>query len=328
MNTLYPLKFYPIFKDKIWGGNKIKTILNKDFSPLSNCGESWELSAIKGDISIVSNGFLEGNNIQELIEIYMGDLLGDNVYQKFGIEFPLLIKFIDSNDKLSVQVHPDDELALKRHNAYGKTEMWYIIDADKDAKLINGFNRKISKEEFIKYIDQKKIIEILNFEKVNNGDVFYIPAGKVHALGSGILLAEIQQTSDITYRIYDWDRLDSKGKSRQLHTELAIDAIDYDNKNNSKIIYPRVLNNANQIVSCQYFTTNIVEFNKTIDKDYNIIDSFVIFICVDGNFKIINRETLEETDVSKGEVVLLPAILKEITLIPDSYSKILEIYID
>jgi len=328
MNTLYPLKFYPIFKDKIWGGNKIKTILNKDFSPLSNCGESWELSAVKGDISIVSNGFLEGNNIQELIEIYMGDLLGDNVYQKFGIEFPLLIKFIDSNDKLSVQVHPDDELALKRHNAYGKTEMWYIIDADKDAKLINGFNRKISKEEFIKYIDQKKIIEILNFEKVNNGDVFYIPAGKVHALGSGILLAEIQQTSDITYRIYDWDRLDSKGKSRQLHTELAIDAIDYDNKNNSKIIYPRVLNNANQIVSCQYFTTNIVEFNKTIDKDYNIIDSFVIFICVDGNFKIINRETLEETDVSKGEVVLLPAILKEITLIPDSYSKILEIYID
>src|SRR3972149_1007896 len=199
MSHLYPLKFKPIFKDKIWGGDKIKTLLNKDFSPLPNCGESWEISGVQDEISVVSNGFLIGNNLQELIEIYMGDLVGDQVYQKYGIEFPLLIKFIDAHDDLSIQVHPNDKLAMQRHNAYGKTEMWYIIDADRGAKLISGFNTEVTKDAYIKHLENNTLNLILNYEEVKAGDVFFMPAGRVHAIGKGILLTEIQQTSDITY---------------------------------------------------------------------------------------------------------------------------------
>lgn len=225
--SLYPLKFNPILKDKIWGGSKLKTVLNKDFSPLPNAGESWEISGVEGDVSVVSNGFLEGNNLEELIEIYMGDLVGDHVYENFGIEFPLLIKFIDANDVLSIQVHPDDVLSKERHNAFGKTEMWYVIEADKGSELIVGFNQKVDKDTYIKKLEEGRLEEILNNEPVAKGSCFFIPAGRVHAIGKGILLAEIQQTSDVTYRIYDFNRTDDKGTPRELHTELAVDAIDY-----------------------------------------------------------------------------------------------------
>jgi len=226
MNTLYPIKFQPILKDKIWGGPRLKDILNKS-TESDKCGESWEISSVQGNLSIVRNGFLTGNNLQELIEVYMGDLVGDKIYSLFGIEFPLLIKFIDANDILSVQVHPDDELARVRHDAYGKTEMWYIIDAEENAELIAGFNRDLNRETYIRHLQGKTLKEILNFEKVRKGDVFFTPAGRVHAVGAGILLAEIQQTSDITYRIYDWERVDDKGNPRELHTELALDALDF-----------------------------------------------------------------------------------------------------
>jgi len=236
MSHLYPLKFKPIFKDKIWGGNKIKTLLNKDFSPLPNCGESWEISGVQDEISVVSNGFLIGNNLQELIEIYMGDLVGDQVYQKYGIEFPLLIKFIDAHDDLSIQVHPNDKLAMQRHNAYGKTEMWYIIDADRGAKLISGFNTEVTKDAYIKHLENNTLNLILNYEEVKAGDVFFMPAGRVHAIGKGILLTEIQQTSDITYRIYDYNRKGTDGKPRELHTSLALDAIDFKSYDNYRKI--------------------------------------------------------------------------------------------
>jgi len=226
MEGLYPLKFTPIYKDKIWGGNKIKSVLNKDFGGLPNCGESWELSGVDGNVSVVSNGYLAGNTLEELLEVYMGDLAGDEVYEHFGNEFPLLIKFIDANDDLSIQVHPNDEMAAERHNSYGKTEMWYVLQADKGSKLQSGFNQQVDQEKYLEKLEKTELTDILNFEEVTAGDVFFIPAGRVHAIGRGILLAEIQQTSDITYRIYDYDRRDDKGNPRELHTDLALDAID------------------------------------------------------------------------------------------------------
>ena len=230
MNKLYPLKFKNIFKDKIWGGQKINTILGKDYTPLSNCGEMWVVSGVEGNQSIVENGFLAENELNEVVEIYMGDLVGEEVYEKYGNEFPVLIKFIDANDFLSIQVHPDDNLAKKRHAGNGKTEMWYIVEASPEAELISGFSKKVDKETYLEHLQNKTLKEILNFERVKAGDVFYMPAGRVHAIGPGILLAEIQQTSDITYRIYDWDRLGVDGSLRELHTDLALDAIDFENR--------------------------------------------------------------------------------------------------
>ncbi len=328
MNKLYPLKFKPILKDKIWGGSKLKLFLNKDYSPLPNCGESWEISGVEGNISIVSDGFLKGNNLQELIEVYMGDLVGDKIYENFGTEFPLLIKFIDANDILSIQVHPDNELSRKRHQAYGKTEMWYIIQADENAELISGFNKKTNKEEYIENLEKNTLKSILNFEKVKSGNVFFIPAGRVHAIGPGILLAEIQQTSDITYRIYDWNRKDANGKSRKLHTELALDAIDFDFHKNYRTQYNLTKNISTKLVACNYFTTNILNIDNKLNRDLNGIDSFTIYMCLEGEVKLKYDENEESAVINKGETILVPAIYSNIDLMPVETSKLLEIYID
>ncbi len=322
---LYPLKFKPIYKDKIWGGNKLKTILNKDFGTLPNCGESWEISGVDGDESVIANGFLEGNTIAEIIEIYMSDLVGEKVYEKFGLEFPLLIKFIDANDVLSIQVHPDDKLAKERHIAFGKTEMWYVIQADNGAELISGFNKTINKEIYLTHLENKTLTNILNVEKVKSGDVFFIPAGRVHAIGAGILLAEIQQTSDVTYRIYDWDRIDDKGNLRELHTELALDAINFEGKEEFRREFKPILNDSLNLVNCEYFTTNIIELDKPLQKDYHNIDSFVIYMCLDGDVSICYNEKIET--LKTGETILIPAELKELILQPTKNAKILEVYI-
>ncbi|MCF8372766.1 MAG: class I mannose-6-phosphate isomerase [Bacteroidales bacterium] len=323
---LYPIKFKPILKEKIWGGKKLSTYLDKDISHLPNCGESWEISGVPGDVSVVANGFLEGNTLEELIEVYMGDLVGDRVYEKFGFEFPLLIKFIDASDVLSIQVHPDDDTARERHNAYGKTEMWYVIQADEGSELISGFNRKVDKETYIKYLDEKKLKDILNYEKVKEGDVFFIPSGRVHAIGAGIMLAEIQQTSDITYRIYDWDRVSENGQGRELHTDLAVDVIDYNFYDSYHTSYEKAKNTNVKLESCPYFTTNLLEFDSAKKKDYNLIDSFVIYVCLDGGFSI-EYGGEENCQVKKGETVLLPADLKIIELLPQKSAKLLEVYI-
>ncbi|WP_372751137.1 type I phosphomannose isomerase catalytic subunit [Labilibaculum sp.] len=323
--SLYPLKFTPILKDKIWGGNKLKTVLNKDFSPLPNAGESWEISGVEGDISVVSNGFLAGNNLEELIEIYMGDLVGDHVYEQFGVEFPLLIKFIDANDVLSIQVHPDDELSKERHNAYGKTEMWYVIEADKGSELIVGFNQEISKENYLAKLKEGKLEEILNSTPVQEGSCFFIPAGRVHAIGKGILLAEIQQTSDVTYRIYDFNRTDDAGNPRELHTELAVDAIDYSFEKKYETNYQTEKNKSTELVRCPYFTTNILEFDKPQEKEYLGLDSFVIYMCLDGDMEI--KYDAESLSVTKGESVLIPATVNNLSLVPKTKTKILEVYI-
>ncbi|HBS88312.1 MAG: mannose-6-phosphate isomerase [Bacteroidetes bacterium GWF2_38_335] len=322
---LYPLKFKTIYKDKIWGGDKIKTILGKDFSPLPNCGETWEISGVAGEISIVENGDLAGNGLDELIEIYMSDLVGESVYERFGDEFPLLIKFIDAREDLSIQVHPNDELAKERHNAYGKTEMWYIIQADEGARVISGFKGQIDKISYLDYLSRNNLEKILNEEQAKAGDVFFIRSGRVHATGKGILLAEIQQTSDITYRIYDYNRKDSNGNLRDLHTDLALDAIDFNTEKSYRTDYQIVKNTPSKIVHCNYFNTNIIEFDKKIEKDYILIDSFVIYICIEGSFSIEHEGGKEF--VKKGDTVLIPAALKELSIVPDLKAKILEVYI-
>lgn len=326
MSGLYPIKFKPIYLEKLWGGQRIKTLLNKDFGQLKNCGESWEISGVEGSISVVSNGFLEGNDLNELIEIYMGELVGEKVYEQFGNEFPLLIKFLDAQDDLSVQVHPNDELSKERHNAFGKTEMWYVVDADPDALINAGFNQPVDKLKYIESVENGSLIDILKYDEAHPGDVFFIPAGRIHAIGKGCMVAEIQQTSDVTYRIFDYNRPDNNGNLRELHTELAIDAIDYSYLPDYKTKYKPELNKSVELAKCKYFTTNLLEFDKYLEKDYHRNDSFVIFMTLDGSFDIETEEGTER--VEKGETVLIPASIESLQLKPVAGKvKLLEVYI-
>ncbi|NTV83156.1 MAG: mannose-6-phosphate isomerase [Bacteroidales bacterium] len=325
MNALYPLKFKPVFDDRIWGGEKIRTHLGLDFAPLTRCAEAWVLSGYEGKQTIVSNGFLEGNEINELIEVYMDDLVGGKVFETTGETFPLLIKFIDSREWLSIQVHPDDELAHKRNLPNGKSEMWYVLDADENAQLIAGFNRKVTQKQYLEHIQKKTLPEIMNYEKVHPGDVFFMPAGRIHALGPGVLLTEIQQTSDTTYRIYDWDRKDAEGKERELHTEQALAAIDFNIHSDYKTIYKPRLNESVGLVDCPYFTTNLMELAQPLRKNYEELDSFVIYICLEGGMKIKCGDHSE--GMVKGEVVLIPAIYDKVEIFPERKVKFLEVFI-
>ncbi len=325
MNSLYPLKFKPIFKDKIWGGQKIKTELGLDYGNLPNCGEAWMISGVKGNFSVVSNGFLKNNELNELVEIYMADLVGEKVFDRFGEEFPLLIKFIDANDWLSIQVHPDDKLAKARKVGFGKTEMWYTLGADKTTKLISGFNREMDKASYLDHLKKGSIKEIMNFEDVNKGDVFFMPAGRVHAIGPGMLLAEIQQTSDTTYRIYDWERIGVDGHPRELHNEEAIDAIDFKKYDKYKTDYDIEMNIPSKVVDCDKFTTNVLEFDKPITKDIKALDSFIIYIAIEGKSILVWENG--EVNLNLGEAILVPAYLSEISLVPKTTSRLLEVFL-
>jgi len=326
MAELYPLKFEPILKETIWGGFDLVNRYYKKGNPSVKYGESWEISAVSNNLSVVANGFLAGNNIEELIEVYMGDITGDAIFETFGNEFPLLIKMIEAHEDLSIQVHPSDEVAKKRHKAYGKTEMWYILESRNDAKIYSGFNEKCDKPVYLEALKNGNPDKLLNVEKSNPGDVFFIPAGRIHSIGKGNLLIEIQETSDITYRIFDWNRKDSNGNGRELHNDLAVDVIDYNAAGKSKISKEPQLNKTENLVNCSYFTTNIIKFDNRIEKDYNLIDSFVIYICTEGEF-IIRWEDNSEP-VIKGETVLLPAMIKEIILEPAPEATVLEVFIN
>lgn len=326
MTTLYPFKFKTIFKDKIWGGNKIKTHLKKDFGSLPNCGETWEISAVKGNVSVVANGNLAGNNLAQLIEEYQHKLVGNKVYQRFGNEFPLLIKFIDANDDLSIQVHPDDTLAKARHNSFGKTEMWYVLQADEGATLISGFNQKVDEQTYLNKLNNGQINDILNKEQVTTGDVFFLPSGRVHTIGKGLMIAEIQQTSDITYRIYDFDRVDDKGQKRELHTEEALAAIDYNVYANYKSEYEKTPNQVNEVVACPYFKTNFMDLTAPLKRNYKNLDTFKILICVAGAFSVVANNY--PINVGLGECILIPATVEEIEILTNTGAKILETYID
>lgn len=323
---LYPLKFRPILMDKIWGGKKLNTLLGKPIDNLPNIGESWELSGVDGNVSLVDNGFLQGNDLNELIEIYMGDLVGERVYSRFGNEFPLLIKFIDAREALSIQVHPGDELAAARHNSFGKTEMWYVMQADNGSYLISGFSHEVSQETYVKAVENKTLEPLLAKHPVVSGDVFFMPAGRVHAIGAGIMLAEIQQTSDVTYRIYDFDRRDDKGNARDLHTDLAIDAIDFNIPESYKTNYKSITNHAVEVIKSPYFVTGILDADSQVERDYYHLDSFVIYICVEGEAELFYGDELNVL-INKGETVLIPAELEQITIIPKPNVRILEVFI-
>jgi len=326
MSSLYPLKFKTIFKDKIWGGHKIETYLHKSIGNLPNCGETWEISGVKSDVSVVEGGELQGQSLADLLEKFQGELVGEKVYKHFGNIFPLLVKFIDANDDLSVQVHPNDELAKKRHNSFGKTEMWYVIEADPGSSLIAGFNREMTEKEYVDALNSGHIMDILNKEDVKAGDVFFLPAGRVHTIGKGLLIAEIQQTSDITYRIYDFDRVDDKGNKRELHTEEALAAIDYKHYPEYKTLYTPKKNEDVHLVTCPYFTTNVLDYTHSVDKDYSNLDSFVIYVCIEGEFTIKHNDLAYP--VKMGECILLPKTVDKVELKTTSGFKILESYIE
>lgn len=320
MKRLYPLQFKPILKERIWGGTKLRDCLNK---PITSeiTGESWEISTVENDVSIVENGFFEGKLLTELINEFPKEILGAKVYEQFGSQFPLLFKFLDAREDLSIQVHPNDELAKKRHNSFGKTEMWYVMQADEDASLIVGFKKKSSKQEYLKNLEDKTLITILDTKKVKKGDVFFLETGTVHAIGAGTLIAEIQQTSDITYRLYDFDRVDANGNTRELHIDLALDAINYNVVDTEKK-YSKTENVSNEIVSCPYFTTNFIPLKDTISITKNN-NSFSVFMCVDGDFTLIVDG--DSYRYGKGRTVLLPASITNYQL--SGEASILEIYI-
>lgn len=321
---LYPLKFSPVLKDKIWGGTKLRSLFDKA-AQSDKLGESWELSGYEGDESVVTNGFLAGNNLRELLEIYMGELVGDKVFDQHGHSFPLLFKLIDANENLSIQVHPGDEVAAERHNSYGKTEMWYVVDADPGAELIIGFTDDCSRETYLDALESDRVEELLQHVPVEKGDVFFIPAGLVHAIGKGVVVAEIQQSSDVTYRIYDFKRKDDQGNERELHTEEALDVINFSASVSPKTPYKAKLNEATPLVSCEYFSTGMLRFDQPLTRQYGAIDSFEAYMCLEGSFEIECNG--ERTRVVAGDTVMIPAVIDQVQLIPDGEVCLLEVFV-
>lgn len=318
---LYPLVFKPIIKDRIWGGEKLHTLLNKDIAT-QTAGESWEISTVPGDVSVVVNGSFSGVSLNELLQKYPKEILGTVVYERFGNQFPLLFKFLDARDDLSIQLHPNDELAKKRHNSFGKTEMWYVIQADENAEIIVGFKDKSSPDEYLQHLEQKSLPSILNTISVKKGDVFFLETGTIHAIGAGGVIAEIQQTSDITYRIYDWDRVDAEGNSRELHINQALDAITYDVVQAQRK-YESKTNASNLAVHCPYFTTNVIPLDGKMNFNKKGA-SFTVFICTEGEFYVVTDSYLKHS-FKKGDTVLLPAALTDFELV--GKATLLEIFI-
>lgn len=317
---LYPLQFQPILKDRIWGGSKLKTYLNK---PITSeiTGESWEISTVENDVSLIANGILKGKSLNEIINEFPEQVLGTKVYQQFGEKFPLLFKYLDAREDLSIQVHPNDGLAAKRHNSFGKTEMWFVMQADADAKLIVGFKEKSSPEEYLKSLESKTLISILDTKKVKKGDVFFLETGTVHAIGAGTVIAEIQQTSDITYRLYDFDRVDAQGYTRELHIDLALEAINYNVVATEKK-YSKITNTSNTVVDCNYFTTNFIPLDGSVLVSKNG-HSFTVYMCVEGSFTLTCEGEVYHYII--GDTVLLPAELLEFEI--KGEASVLEIYI-
>jgi len=317
---LYPLQFEPILKDRIWGGEKLKTILNKPISSKIT-GESWELSTVEGDVSVIANGVLKGKSLMEIIEETPNEILGTHVHERFGKQFPLLFKYLDAREDLSIQVHPNDKLAKERHNSFGKTEMWYVMQADTDARIIVGFKENSSKEEYLKHLNDNTLVSILDDVKAKAGDVFFLETGTVHAIGAGLVVAEIQQTSDITYRLYDFDRVDAQGNKRELHVDLALDAINY-NKVETQKKYEKKVNVSNVVVDCPYFTTNFIPLEDKVEV-VKSGETFTVYMCIEGSFEIEYNGFKQA--YKKGDTVLIPAEINAFIL--SGKASILEIYI-
>lgn len=322
---MYPLKFEPILKQTLWGGDKIISFKQLN-DTRTEVGESWEISAVEGSESIVAEGPDKGMTLTEVLSKYREELLGEANYARFGVKFPLLVKFVDARQDLSIQVHPSDELAKKRHNSMGKTEMWYVIGADKGAKLRSGFSEQITPKEYKDRVYNNTITEVLQEYDIQPGDVFFLPAGRVHSIGAGAFIAEIQQTSDVTYRIYDFDRKDAKGNARELHTDLAREAINFEVLDDYRTQYDVVENEPIELVACPYFTTSLYDMTEEITCDYSELDSFVIFVCVEGSCTLYDNEK-NEVSFKAGETVLMPASTQEVTIVPNGKVKLLETYV-
>nr|WP_314865753.1 type I phosphomannose isomerase catalytic subunit [uncultured Flavobacterium sp.] len=317
---LYPLQFRPIFKERLWGGEKLQSLLHKPITS-NQTGESWELSTVEGDVSTIANGVFAGRSISSVIAEFPSEILGTAVYERFGNQFPLLFKYLDAKEDLSVQVHPNDTLAKQRHNSFGKTEMWYVVQADVDARLIVGFKEPINAATYVTHLEKKTLLTTLNEIKVQQGDVFLIETGTVHAIGAGMVVAEIQQTSDITYRLYDFDRVDSNGNLRELHVDLALDAINYNTVSSQKH-YQKNNNQSNPVVDCPYFTTQFIPLEGEMEVQKTGV-TFTVYMCVEGSFEL--ELAGQNYLYSKGDTVLIPAALTTFQL--SGKASILEIYI-
>ncbi|MEL6812803.1 MAG: type I phosphomannose isomerase catalytic subunit [Bacteroidota bacterium] len=316
-SNLYPLKFEPQLKEKVWGGTQLSEQFEKKAE--GKIGESWEISGVQDSVSLVSNGVLAGKSLTELIHRFGSDLLGKDVARQFGNEFPLLFKFIDAKEDLSVQLHPDDTVAGERHNSFGKTEMWYVLHAEENARLILGFNQEMDKETYVNYLSKGKITQILNEVHVSRGDAFFIAPGTVHAIGAGVMLAEIQQTSDITYRIYDWDRPGMDGKMRELHTDLALDVIDF-SRTDSQLKFTQKEDEETLICESPYFVTQFLKLSRDMKRDVSRIDSFLVYMCVDGEAQ------LNDVLLKNGETILIPACTERVDIHTQG-ATLLEVYI-
>ena len=342
MQTLYPLLFSNNFHTKIWGGHRLKTLkgLSADDEPV---GESWEVSAVPGSNSVVCNGPLAGRQLDDLTAEYGPLMLGNSVAKRYSNIFPLLVKYIDAQTDLSVQVHPNDELAASRHNCFGKTEMWFVMKAEPGAYLYAGLNQHISKYEYGKRVEDGSICEVLQKHFVQPGDVFFIPAGRIHAICGGILLAEIQQSSDITYRIFDYNRLGLDGKPRQLHTDLAADAIDYSVSDDYRTHYKHNLNKPVSVISSEFFVVKLLEVDRAFHRKLFKYDSFIIYMCLSGNCTIRVDSAVgyegnatpplgcSTVHLTEGNSCLIPASVADVYVTPDNscgVTRLLETYID
>lgn len=315
-------KFQPILKQLVWGGDRILSF-KQISSHLHEVGESWELSAVPGNLSVVAEGPEQGMTIVELIAKHRERLVGRDNYERYGTAFPLLIKFIDAQRDLSIQVHPNDVLARRRHGTNGKSEMWYVIDADRGARLCSGLAQPITKDDYVRIVREGTFTHVLHYDEVHPGDVYYMPAGRVHSIGAGCFVAEIQQTSDITYRIFDYNRRGVDGKLRELHTQLAKDAIDYEVQKEYRIPYTRTLNTRVPVVDCPHFATSVLDLSEPIDCDYTGFDSFIIYICVAGRALLVDKATGDSMPIRMGETVLVPSATEVVSVLPDDRARLL-----
>ena len=320
---MQPIKFQPLLKQTLWGGDKIVTFKHLD-SQLENVGESWEISGVKDNETIVKEGPLKGKSLNEVVAELKDRLVGKENYQRFGDEFPLLIKFIDAHQDLSIQVHPNDEIAHKQGKPHGKTEMWYLMESEPGAKLYCGLKKQITPDQYKEMLDNDTSCDALAQYEVKEGDCFFLPAGRIHAIGPGCFLAEIQQTSDVTYRIYDYKRKDKNGNYRELHTKLAAESINYQVENDYRTHYVGRLNKGVSLVQCPYFCTAVYDLNEPMTLDYSELDSFVILIGLKGEGKIIDNEG-NEVSIMAGDTLLIPATTE--TLSVSGTIKFLETYI-
>jgi len=310
--ALYPIKFKPVSHDRVWGGHKLAKNYNKPFDADSVIGESWEIAGFENDSSIVENGFLAGNSLFDVMETYMDEITGDDHYKKYGNEFPLLIKLLDIQDRLSVQVHPDDETAFDRHNSYGKSEAWYVMEADPDAVVYMGFNRDITPDEFLERCKNETLEEVLNVYHPKKGDFFFVEAGIIHSGGGGLVIAEVQQLSDVTYRIYDWGREHNPATARTMHLEQAYDCINYKKYDESKYFVPA--GSTTKLADNKFFTVNLIDLKNALDVHTESYESFIIYYCASGKATITPSGSSEKYGIVKGEWILVPAAMPDFKL--------------